>query len=117
MVTTGSSRWALSWEMVVRPGTFTDRSIIRRVAAEPQIVLGAGTALLLGLLPEPIRAAYGLPWTTARQRALDLTLGTIKVAARVTPGAVRRLPMRASVPAFRRFRWRRYQGRALDARP
>jgi uncharacterized protein (DUF2236 family) len=73
--------------------------------------------LAVGLLPEPIRAGYGLPWTPGRQRALDLTLGTIRAAARVTPGAIRRLPMRASVPAFRRFRWQRYQGRALDARP
>jgi uncharacterized protein (DUF2236 family) len=73
--------------------------------------------LTVGMLPAPVRAGYALPWTPGRRRALRLVLGAMKVAMRMTPGAVRRWPMRASVPLFRRYRWRRYEGRALDARP
>jgi uncharacterized protein (DUF2236 family) len=71
--------------------------------------------LAVGLLPEPIRVGYALPWTPARQRWLTLVLGTIKAVMTVTPGVVRRWPMRASVPLFRRLRWRRYEGRAHSA--
>jgi uncharacterized protein (DUF2236 family) len=73
--------------------------------------------LAAGMLPAPIRAGYALPWTPARRRSLALLLGTVKVVMRTVPGAVRRWPMRASVPLFRRLRWRRYEGRALSARP
>ena len=67
--------------------------------------------LSVGLLPETVREDYALPWTPASRRMLRLLLWAMKVAMRITPGAIRRLPMRASVPLFRRVRWRRYAGR------
>jgi uncharacterized protein (DUF2236 family) len=67
--------------------------------------------LAVGLLPEPIRAGYGLPWTPAHRRMLRLLLLAIKVPMRITPGAMRRWPLRASVPLFRRMRWSRYENK------
>ncbi|MFA1547169.1 oxygenase MpaB family protein [Actinomadura chokoriensis] len=44
------------------------------------------------LLPEPLRAGYGLPWTPGRRRAAGLLLGTASAAHRLTPGPLRRPP-------------------------
>ncbi|MFB4310114.1 oxygenase MpaB family protein [Actinomadura sp. GTD37] len=44
------------------------------------------------LLPEPLRAQYGLPWTPARRRAAGLLLGAASAVHRVTPGPLRRPP-------------------------
>ncbi|MDX6741269.1 oxygenase MpaB family protein [Actinocorallia sp. A-T 12471] len=62
-----------------------------------------------GLLPEPIREQYGLPWTPTRRLAFATLMAVLKVAMNFTPTPVRHLPARVTVPVMRRFRWRKYQ--------
>ncbi|GAB2837780.1 oxygenase MpaB family protein [Actinocorallia aurea] len=62
-----------------------------------------------GLLPEPIRAQYGLPWTPSRKLAFAAFMTAVKLVVRVTPTPVRHLPARLAVPVMRRYRWRRYR--------
>jgi uncharacterized protein (DUF2236 family) len=45
-----------------------------------------------GLLPEPIRAAYGLPWDDRRERALVALASTCRVILPRLPSSMRRWP-------------------------
>ncbi|XRQ15529.1 oxygenase MpaB family protein [Actinomadura welshii] len=48
--------------------------------------------LTAALLPEDLRAQYGLPWTRNRRRAADLMLRTATDLHHLTPGVLRRPP-------------------------
>jgi uncharacterized protein (DUF2236 family) len=45
-----------------------------------------------GLLPEPIRRGYGLPWGPRQERSLALLAGAIRTAVPLLPDALRRWP-------------------------
>ena len=55
--------------------------------------LALGRLVTSGLLPDPIRSAYGLPWTPVRQRSLDAVAWGIRSARVVTPTCLREWPM------------------------
>jgi uncharacterized protein (DUF2236 family) len=55
-----------------------------------------------GLLPEPIRAQYGLPWSPGRDRLLRAMLRTGAFFYLLVPGPVRRSPIRLGLLASRR---------------
>ena len=46
----------------------------------------------IGLLPEPIRDAYGFAWDARRDRALRLTAALTRQALRITPARLRQWP-------------------------
>jgi uncharacterized protein (DUF2236 family) len=48
--------------------------------------------ITIGLLPEPIRRAYGFPWDATRARRLDRVLRVLRTLRRVMPGVVARWP-------------------------
>ncbi|GAA2724299.1 oxygenase MpaB family protein [Actinocorallia aurantiaca] len=62
-----------------------------------------------GLLPEPIREQYGLPWTPARQRTFVLIMKLTRTGTRLVPDPLLKLPVELAVPFARRFRWGKYQ--------
>jgi len=55
-------------------------------------VLGALGSLGAGLLPEPIRAGYGLRWGPGRQRALDMTAAASRIVLPRLPRVLRAPP-------------------------
>ena len=61
-------------------------------------LLGLGRLATAGLLPGPIRSAYGLPWSGARQRRLDAISGGLRLARRVTPSRLREWPVARQSP-------------------
>lgn len=62
-----------------------------------------------GLLPEPIRTQYALPWSPRRERLFRLIMWGVRLVMNLTIRPVRKLPIRIAVPLFRRFRWSRYR--------
>jgi uncharacterized protein (DUF2236 family) len=46
-----------------------------------------------GLLPDPLRAAYGLPWNAAQQRIFRLGVATVRRVIAVTPPLLRVWPL------------------------
>ncbi|WP_433338436.1 oxygenase MpaB family protein [Spirillospora sp. CA-294931] len=75
--------------------TDTGRMVMREVLWSRRLRwLWPATALnrfvTAGLLPEPIRVQYGLPWSRARDRALWTALRTGAFAYRLVPGRLRR---------------------------
>ncbi|SEG66453.1 Uncharacterized conserved protein, DUF2236 family [Thermomonospora echinospora] len=63
-----------------------------------------------GLLPEPIRAQYGLPWNPRRDRLLHTMLRTGAFCYLLVPGSVRRSPARLGLHLSRRRIARRATG-------
>jgi uncharacterized protein (DUF2236 family) len=55
-----------------------------------------------GLLPPPLREAYGLRWNPRRALAFRVFIGTARRTYRFVPGVVRRLPMTYYMRGFRR---------------
>lgn len=64
-----------------------------------------------GLLPEPVRRQYGLPWGPVRALLFGLLIRLMGAVLRVVPERARHLPVHALVRVARRTRWNRYQGR------
>jgi uncharacterized protein (DUF2236 family) len=59
----------------------------------------------IGLLPDPIREGYGLPWTRAHARALRLEARIVRSGLRLLPSAARHWPAaRAAERASREHR-------------
>lgn len=55
--------------------------------------MAPNTLLTFGLLPAALRAEYGYAWGPERERLLRATLAGLRVAGRLTPRAVRELPV------------------------
>jgi uncharacterized protein (DUF2236 family) len=57
--------------------------------------------LTAGLLPPELRAAYGLPWSSARERRFERTLAALATVYRRLPRRIRQWPSRyfAAVPS------------------
>jgi uncharacterized protein (DUF2236 family) len=58
--------------------------------------------LTAGLLPDAVRAAYGLPWDARRQRRFGRTMRILRGVNRILPGRVRRWPRDRMLARFRR---------------
>jgi uncharacterized protein (DUF2236 family) len=56
----------------------------------------------VGMLPDPVRAAYRFPWGPGEQRRFDRTMGGVRAVVRAIPGPLRRLPVRLLLSAMRR---------------
>ena len=75
----------------------TARSLAREVLAPPRSwaiapVRRLNTVITTGLLPEPIRAQYRLPWSEQDQALLRRSLHLLRVVRRMTPWALARWP-------------------------
>jgi uncharacterized protein (DUF2236 family) len=87
--------------------TDTARTLAREIVSPP-LPRAAGPIVWLmqlpavGLLPPPIREAYGLAWDSRRQAALRLSAGVVRRLLPVTPSVLRHWP--AARAAFRRER-------------
>jgi uncharacterized protein (DUF2236 family) len=46
----------------------------------------------IGLLPEPLRRAYGLRWSRRQERAFHAATAAVRASLRASPSALRRLP-------------------------
>ena len=62
----------------------------------------AAEQVTIGLLPQRIRAIYGLRWDRYRQTALDLTFASLRLALAAMPAPLRQMP--AARRARRRMR-------------
>jgi uncharacterized protein (DUF2236 family) len=79
-----------SGAIVVGP---TARALARAVMTPPGATLVAPAAwindlLTTGLLPEPIRAQYGFPWSPRRERALSTLVRVVRSGRAVAPARV-----------------------------
>lgn len=73
----------------------TGREVARAVLSSRRLwylwpALRLNRFITVGLLPEPIRDQYGLPWSPARDRLLWTMLHTGATAYRLVPGRIRR---------------------------
>jgi uncharacterized protein (DUF2236 family) len=65
------------------------RAIARAVLDAPGGPWGETVRLLsAGLLPEPLRNAYGLPWDGARERELEALQERVRASRRAGPASV-----------------------------
>ncbi|HEX2314210.1 MAG TPA: oxygenase MpaB family protein, partial [Thermomonospora sp.] len=85
----------------------TGREVMRAVLWPPRLrwlgpALWLNRFLATGLLPEPVRAQYGLPWGPRRERVLWLLLRTGAFCYLLVPGRVRRAPVRLGLRMARR---------------
>ncbi|HYB69306.1 MAG TPA: oxygenase MpaB family protein [Candidatus Bathyarchaeia archaeon] len=81
--------------------TDTARALARQVLAPPvpwllgpvlQPLLRVAALPAVGLLPPAIREAYGLPWSTGRERALRLMTASSRAVLPLVPGTLRYWP-------------------------
>ena len=68
-------------------------SVLHPAVTRPVVpVAGALAFVTAGLLPEPVRDAYGLPWDARRERVLGAVAGAARAAGPLLPDAIRRWP-------------------------
>ena len=58
--------------------------------------------ITVGLLPDPVRTAYGFAWGRSESRRFERTIRVVSTAVRAVPGPVRRLPARLLLRRLRR---------------
>jgi uncharacterized protein (DUF2236 family) len=63
-----------------------------QVGLVPRTGIRVAGFVAAGLLPPPLRAAYGLPWDARRQRALDMLSRTLRTVHPILPRAIRLMP-------------------------
>jgi uncharacterized protein (DUF2236 family) len=70
------------------------RSVLRPPLPAPlrPFFFSAVNLVTAGLLPAPLRAAYGLPWSSTRDRMLAATLGAVRRALPLMPAPARQFP-------------------------
>lgn len=85
----------LADELRVTPSALAVAASIRepRVPTALRPAMAPNTLLTFGLLPARLRADYGYDWSAERERSLNLALLALRVAGRVTPRALRHLPV------------------------
>lgn len=71
-----------------------------KVRFVPSPVFGALSIVTAGLLPPSVRAAYGLRWSAARERAFNAQIRMARIANRGLPARIRLFPQARE--AFRR---------------
>lgn len=78
--------------------TLSARAVARSIAKPKlprplQPALAPNWILSVGLLPPALREQYGFAWGPGRERTLALSLAALRGAGRVTPRALRELPV------------------------
>jgi uncharacterized protein (DUF2236 family) len=58
----------------------------------PRSAMAFGRLVTAGLLPPPLREAYGLSWSDGKAKVLDRSARTIRQARRLTPALLRQWP-------------------------
>jgi uncharacterized protein (DUF2236 family) len=82
-------------ELRVTPQAKAVARSIFEISAPPVLGPSIGRVnklLASGLLPEPVRRAYGLTWDRSRERWLGMAFAAARAGARLTPQRVRRFP-------------------------
>ena len=69
-----------------------DARAVARSVVRPGPVFAPVNLLTAGLLPERLRASYGLAWGPGHQRALDLALSAVRHGLPLVPHALRDFP-------------------------
>ena len=105
-----TAAFAAYWSSAVAGLTVTDeaRGVLRdllhpRLApAWVRAAMPVVRIVSVGMLPDDVRAAYGIPWGSGEQRRFDRTVGVVRRVVRAVPAPLRRLPVRLLLSAMRR---------------